>query len=79
MGISRRGNFALPLNSEADNESRLAAFEAEWAAQWEPTTAETNSEFKQAFQPHASADSRAKLDIVISLRSRQALRIRVVA
>jgi hypothetical protein len=80
MGFSRRGNFAVMPQQESDDESRLAAFEAEWVAQWMPTVPQTNSGFRQAVKPaHVGADSHAEVEVVISLRSRPELRIRLQA
>jgi hypothetical protein len=80
MGISRRGNFMLSLHSESNFESQLEAFEAEWAAQWEPTVAQTYARSKKAVHcAQASDDAPTELEVVISLRSWQALKIRLVA
>lgn len=76
MRIVRRGNFTLDLEGEPDNESRLLDAEAEWAAQWEPTIHRIQATVQDA---HNTTVPRAEMEVVISLRPQQALKIRIVA
>jgi hypothetical protein len=76
MGISRRGNFTLTLEQGpgVGGEDQLQNFEAEWAAQWEPTLPVLD------IAP-AGAAVRLELyaEIAISVRARPVLRIKLVA
>jgi hypothetical protein len=80
MGISHRGNFALALQHGPVNERRLLDIEGEWAAQWEPTVPQTHTGVWQTVQyAQTSEGLRTDLEVVISVRPHQTLRIKLVA
>jgi len=76
MRISRRGNYVLDLDPEPGDENRLLDAEAEWASQWEPTMNRLHAAVQDT---EATTGPRTEMEVVISLRPQQALRIKIVA